>query len=85
MKNLLKHRIVHVTAAIGLSFCLLYLFAFNCSKIYAEEGDCCAQCDNYCHCDAVCGSSCTAYECANKKDECPGVGTRCCLCDDPPD
>jgi hypothetical protein len=80
MKYFPKHRMVQAAVAIGISFCFVFLFVANCSKLYA--GSCCVDCGNWCHCDSECGGSCTKYECSSKPDECPGVGVTCCLCDD---
>lgn len=81
MKKTIIARCLYVVLSVLLSFSFLYLFSMSSSSLYSG-GDCCASCGNYCHCDANCGTSCTAYECEGRPDECPGVGTRCCLCDD---
>jgi len=62
---------------------LFLVFALIISPYYSKlfAGDCCAQCTDYCYCAATCEYNCLAQNiCGQGDPDCPGNGTKCCLC-----
>lgn len=62
-----------------ITLCFLLIIQSGYSRLIAG-GDCCAQCPNYCFCNATCETSCRAYLCILHPEGCTGSGNKCCLC-----